>query len=203
MCWRRLRWHDDVIKWKLFPRYWPFVREIHRTKASDTELWFFSLICAWINIWVNNREAGDLRRYWVHYDVTVMIRQRKKKPDNDPHYYGNYYPPLNIKQRFPSSSQISGICGGISEVNIFSFRWLCPKLISSRTSVMIRPCFTDHCSLNGDLVGIRISIYKNVPYSGFSNFLISCLVLIPNNQTHTHTHTSYKYIMHCYLPSYI
>ena len=33
----------------------------------------FSLICVWINGWVNNREAGDLRRYPAHYDVTVMI----------------------------------------------------------------------------------------------------------------------------------
>ena len=32
----------------------------------------FSLICAWINSWVNNREAGDLRCYCAHYDVTVM-----------------------------------------------------------------------------------------------------------------------------------
>ena len=32
----------------------------------------FSLICVWINGWVNNREAGDLRRYRSHYDVTVM-----------------------------------------------------------------------------------------------------------------------------------
>ena len=32
----------------------------------------FSLISAWINCWVNNREAGDLRRYCAHYDVTVM-----------------------------------------------------------------------------------------------------------------------------------
>ena len=32
----------------------------------------FSLICAWINDWVNNREAGDLRRH--HYDVIVMCR---------------------------------------------------------------------------------------------------------------------------------
>ena len=37
--------HDDVIKWKQFPRNWPFVRGIHRsrwiphTKASDPELW--------------------------------------------------------------------------------------------------------------------------------------------------------------------
>ena len=37
--------HDDVIKWKHFPRYLPFVRGIHRiippTKASDVELWRF------------------------------------------------------------------------------------------------------------------------------------------------------------------
>ena len=33
----------------------------------------FSLICVWIKIWVNNREAGDLRRHRCHYDVTVMV----------------------------------------------------------------------------------------------------------------------------------
>ena len=34
----------------------------------------FSLICVWINGWVNNGETGDLRRYRAHYDVTVMVR---------------------------------------------------------------------------------------------------------------------------------
>ena len=32
----------------------------------------FSLICVWINDWVNNREAVDLRPYRVHYDVILM-----------------------------------------------------------------------------------------------------------------------------------
>ena len=32
----------------------------------------FSLICAWINPWVNNREAGDLRLHHAHYDVFVI-----------------------------------------------------------------------------------------------------------------------------------
>ena len=32
----------------------------------------FSLICVWINGWVNNHEAGDLRRSQAHYDVIVM-----------------------------------------------------------------------------------------------------------------------------------
>ena len=32
----------------------------------------FSLICTWITDWVNNREAGDLRRHRAHHDVIVM-----------------------------------------------------------------------------------------------------------------------------------
>ena len=32
-----------------------------------------SLICFWINGWVNNREAGDLKRHRGHYDVIVML----------------------------------------------------------------------------------------------------------------------------------
>ena len=32
----------------------------------------FSLICAWINGWINNREAGDMRRHHVHCDVIVI-----------------------------------------------------------------------------------------------------------------------------------
>ena len=32
----------------------------------------FSLICTWINDWVNNREAGDMRRHRGHYDVIVI-----------------------------------------------------------------------------------------------------------------------------------
>ena len=32
----------------------------------------FSLICTWITDWVNNRDAGDLRRHRAHHDVIVM-----------------------------------------------------------------------------------------------------------------------------------
>ena len=69
--------HDDVIKWKHFPCYWPFVWGIHRSPVNSPHKgqWrgalMFSLICVWINGWANTREAGDLRRYRAHYDVTV------------------------------------------------------------------------------------------------------------------------------------
>ena len=42
------------------------------TKASDAELWCFFFICTWIHCWVNDGEAGDLRRHSAHYDVIVM-----------------------------------------------------------------------------------------------------------------------------------
>ena len=32
----------------------------------------FYLICAWINAWVNNGEAGDFRRHRTQYDVIVI-----------------------------------------------------------------------------------------------------------------------------------
>ena len=83
--------HDDVIKWKHFPRYQLFLRWMHRIPVNSPHKgqWrgalMFSLICVWINSWVNNGEAGDLRRYRAHYDVIVMrcgLRQ-KHKPDTD------------------------------------------------------------------------------------------------------------------------
>ena len=70
--------HDDVIKWQHFPRYWPFVRGINRLPMNSPHngQWrgalMFSLICAWINGWVNNRAAGEFRRHRAHYDVTLM-----------------------------------------------------------------------------------------------------------------------------------
>ena len=44
--------HDDVIKWKHFPRYWPFVRRIHRSLVNSPHkgqwrgAFTFSSICA-------------------------------------------------------------------------------------------------------------------------------------------------------------
>ena len=70
--------HDDVIKWKHFPRYWPFVGGIQRSPLNSPHKgqWrgplMFPLICTWMNGWVNNRETGDLRRHRSHYDVIIM-----------------------------------------------------------------------------------------------------------------------------------
>ena len=41
----------------------------------------FSSICARINNWVNNREAGDLRRHRGHYDDSVIRRELSQCPN--------------------------------------------------------------------------------------------------------------------------
>ena len=74
--------HDDAIKWKHFPRYWPFVRGIHRSmmnfhhKGQWRGALMVSLICARINGWVNNGEAlshcndeGDVKMLVVEFDI--------------------------------------------------------------------------------------------------------------------------------------
>ena len=70
--------HVDIFECKHFLRYWTFVQGIHRSPVNSPHKgqWqgalMFSFICVWINGWVNNCEAGDLRRYHAHYDVIVM-----------------------------------------------------------------------------------------------------------------------------------
>ena len=67
--------HDDAIKWKHFPRYWPFVWGIYWSPVNSPHkgewrgVLMFSLICAWTNGCAN---AGDLRRHHAHSDVTVI-----------------------------------------------------------------------------------------------------------------------------------
>ena len=79
--------HEDVIKWKHFQRYWPFVRGIHMSplnsphKGQSLGALMFSLIGAWIIGWVNNHGAGDLRRHRANCDVIVMTRDHQT-PDH-------------------------------------------------------------------------------------------------------------------------
>ena len=60
-----------------FPRYWPSVWGIHRSSVNSPHkgqwrgVLVLSLISAWINSWVNNREAGDLRRHRTNYEIIV------------------------------------------------------------------------------------------------------------------------------------
>ena len=73
--------HDDVIKWKHFPRYWSFVRESIGDPSVTGRFPSQRPVTRSIDVsfdlrlkisWANNRDAGDLRRQCPHYDVAVM-----------------------------------------------------------------------------------------------------------------------------------
>ena len=74
--------HPDILRtwsfiswWNIFCVTGPLCGEF--TGSPNKGQWrgalLFSLICVWINGWVNNYEAGDLRRHRGHYDVIVMF----------------------------------------------------------------------------------------------------------------------------------
>ena len=86
-CCRAYQWSECacVSSWSWWrhqmetsPRYWSFVRGIHRSSVNSPrkDQWrgalMFSLICAWINGWVNHRVAGD-------WDAIVLIMTSRGK----------------------------------------------------------------------------------------------------------------------------
>ena len=62
-----LCFHDDVIKWKHFPRYWPFVRGIHRSPVIMIIKWVTN-----VDHLISNElvEQIQLMTYFLH---SVMI----------------------------------------------------------------------------------------------------------------------------------
>ena len=110
--------HDDVIKWKHFARY--FVWRIHRkipNKGQRRGALLFSLTIAWINGWVNNRGAGDLRRHRAHYDVIVMALGQSRGCPVPAKWPGNMYQ-INLCQTKSNHSKTPNV------FIIFGFRYI-------------------------------------------------------------------------------
>ena len=76
------------------------MRGIHRSPVNSPHKgqWrgalMFSLICAWMNGWVNIGEAGDLRRHRIYHDVIVMRKSRG-------HDHGNISALLTLREGNP------------------------------------------------------------------------------------------------------
>ena len=70
-CWHRwVTYYCDVMIWKHFPHYWPFVRRIHRSPANQTgpvmRRFGFHFVLRWTRFWTSNAMTGDLRRLGAH-----------------------------------------------------------------------------------------------------------------------------------------
>ena len=76
--------HDDVIKWKHFHVVGrvPVTGEFPVQRPVTRRFDIFFDVCPKKNGWVNNGEAGDLRRHRTHYDVSVMKKGQHFAVDN-------------------------------------------------------------------------------------------------------------------------
>ena len=113
--------HVDVIQWKNFPRYWPLcgewpVNSPHKGQWSGA--WMLSLICAWINSWVNNREAGDLTRLHAHYDIIVMLTWHEKFSKSTLFWSGPFNSLLYLHVVTKLCSNFNGGVANFSQWNI-------------------------------------------------------------------------------------
>ena len=55
--------HDDVIKWKHFPRHWPFVREIHRCFFFQSHGLFAEFLDVSVETDINGRDFFEHKLY--------------------------------------------------------------------------------------------------------------------------------------------
>ena len=141
---KNLYWkiHDDVIKWRHSPCYWSFVWGIQRSPVDSPHKgqWRWALmffICSWINSWVNNREAGNLRCHRGHYDVIVMHSNNYANP-----VYG-----------------VATICHQVRWL-----RWGHPSLFHTATSLLIIPPKTKFRGgiLDSPCSSVRLSVRPSV-----------------------------------------
>ena len=67
-----LQWKSSSSWWRhqMETIHWSPVNSPHKGQWRGALM--FSLICIWINGWVNNCEAGDLRHHRAYYNVIVM-----------------------------------------------------------------------------------------------------------------------------------
>ena len=97
--------HDNVIKWKHFRVTGPLCLEftsLHKGKWHGALM--FSLISNWLNSWVNNREAGDLRRHRADYYVTVMTYVDRRVDDIWGLWYQKQVPQTRISHCIPKNT---------------------------------------------------------------------------------------------------
>ena len=67
--------HDDVIKRRHFPRYWPFVRGIHRHRRIPSQRTVTRSFDVFFDLRLNKRLSKHSRRRWFETPSCLLWRQ--------------------------------------------------------------------------------------------------------------------------------
>ena len=113
--------HDDVIKWKHFPRNWPFVRGVHRSPVNSPHKgqWrgalMFSLICVWI---LSKQSWG-----WWFETLSRPLWRHCNMRAPDPHISGRIKTPTETENCLDANSVVTRATGGCWYDNLRSLQW--------------------------------------------------------------------------------
>ena len=72
-CWWHA--HDDVIKWKRFPRYWPIVRGLHRSGEFPAQWPVTRSFDVYFHLRLNKRLSRQLWGWWFERPPWSLWRQ--------------------------------------------------------------------------------------------------------------------------------
>ena len=152
----------------------------------------FSLICAWTNVWRNNRDAGDLRHHCTHYQVTIMFLLFLKRYLQQSLLKLNFHLQMtnnNEQDSSTSATEISQSCAKATKPSCFpySLQWchnghdgvsnhqhhhcLLNRLIRRRSKKIWKLCITGLCVVNSPVTGD----FPTHMASNTENVSISCL----------------------------
>ena len=111
------------------------------------------MMCAWTNSWVNNRDAGDLRRHRARYGVTVMKRCIPiRNPTGNQLDFSQRYHPMEIlvqchrRQTHFETKMSQGLC--------------CPNEEAVQSSMTFKPILCVLWVWNNSSVAAYMSTFK-------------------------------------------
>ena len=136
-------YHDDVIKWKHFPRYWPFVRGIDRPPVNSPHKgqWrgtlMFSLLCT-----LNKRWSKQSWVWWFETPPCSLWRHCNDSFIHPCHHIEGHglviishikkwdvitYPCLNLRKKMKRETQKEAPMSQISWVPYLRYGIFCAK----------------------------------------------------------------------------
>ena len=165
----RLFSHDDVIEWNQFPRYWPFVRGIHRSLVTSPHKgqWRGALM-SFFNLRLNKRLSKQSWGWWFETLSRPLWRHSNEI--------------INTVKTQPTHSHID--MWGYSEcINIFeTYMYMWTISYSERSNQQMQPihiCFVD---LKGRISDENTTMQPCQIWSVLSNVLARLIILAEAKQ---------------------
>ena len=133
-------------------------RWIPHTKGQWGGALIISLICAWMNGWVNNREASDLRSHRAHYDVIMMYQKLPTLLPERNEIIGN----SPVTDKFPSQRPVTRSFGAFFDLHLYKrFSKQCRRgWFETSSRSLLRHWMNMSSALSADAVSLSLPSHQ-------------------------------------------